>query len=51
MGPLVLHSANNNVNCYYKVAYIFNITVCIHLMPLIPKDPKTLYEPYMQGLC
>lgn len=44
MGPLVLHSANNNGNCYYKVAYIFNIAACIHLMSLTPEDPKTLYK-------
>lgn len=43
MDSLVLHSANNS-NCYYKVAYIFNIIACIHLMSLIPKDPKALYE-------
>lgn len=44
MGPLVLHSANNNGNCNYKVAYIFNIAAYIHLMSFIPKDPKGLYE-------
>lgn len=38
------HSSRKNGSSYSKVSCIFNITACIHLMFLIPKDPKALYE-------